>query len=727
MELPGLPSKRSSISKRASRKNWESRPREGRGGGNEFHISALPEEARQAIVARHLSSLRDAGLGQAAAARAKELTDQVTERHHATQRQRGLSEYMRMPEWAQRQADARMEIIRAWRHFWGHTSLSKGKARKAFARMYSDGRIDLGADIREEVESFSAITLWRWLKALREEGASGLADGRWRAESKSMIDNDEELRTVVLGMVAEHGPDVSRTNIRRELRARFPEERVPSLRTIQRYMKDWVDSNRSLASYLDAPKKWRGTHLAAFGSRDDGVTRPNQIWELDSTIADISLELEDGSVRRYALVGVIDVYTRRLRYLVTDASRSSAITLVLRRAMLAWGIPEVLRMDQGKDYTSRSLETVTNTLRIDTEFCRPYHPEEKPYIERAYRTLQHGDLELLPGYVGHDVAERQKIRERASDTFGDVPLHMGFVELSPAEFQAWLDSWCHEYERTTHSGIQCTPRERAEQYSGPIKRIHDDRVLDVLLEPVSRGGKRKVHKKGISVGGEWFTAPELGAYIGEDVTCYYDPQKAGRIMVYSDQEAAFICLAEAPETAEDRRRIATKAKKVQRQEMRERRKEMREAASEADSASAHKRILEARMRQQEDDLQLPHIAKGHTSDYIKAASDAADARERADAEREEREVTPDELEQMEQLEQREEAQRKRAEEAKRREQERLEQTRKELEEAEHTPRPQFWLNDFERWEWLQEHPDRVTEDDREWIMAYEDGLGIHEE
>ena len=110
MKLPELPSKRSSISKRASRKNWKSRPRKGRGGGNEFHISALPEAARTALMARHLSKWGTERRGPGPAER---MTEQVMERQHQTQRERGLAEYRRMPQWAKDEADACLHILDA--------------------------------------------------------------------------------------------------------------------------------------------------------------------------------------------------------------------------------------------------------------------------------------------------------------------------------------------------------------------------------------------------------------------------------------------------------------------------------------------------------------------------------------------------------------------------------------------------------------------------------------
>ena len=39
------------VTKKALAESWQSRPREGRGGGREYHISSLPEETRIALIA----------------------------------------------------------------------------------------------------------------------------------------------------------------------------------------------------------------------------------------------------------------------------------------------------------------------------------------------------------------------------------------------------------------------------------------------------------------------------------------------------------------------------------------------------------------------------------------------------------------------------------------------------------------------------------------------------
>lgn len=50
--LPGLPTSSRAVLIKAKREHWKSRKHSGRGGGRDFHYSALPEETRACLAAR---------------------------------------------------------------------------------------------------------------------------------------------------------------------------------------------------------------------------------------------------------------------------------------------------------------------------------------------------------------------------------------------------------------------------------------------------------------------------------------------------------------------------------------------------------------------------------------------------------------------------------------------------------------------------------------------------
>ena len=72
------------------------------------------------------------------------------------------------------------------------------------------------------------------------------------------------------------------------------------------------------------------------------VIRLNQVWELDSTPADVMCA--DG---RHVIVGAMDAWSRRGRLLVVPVSRATAICALLRRCLIDWGVPETGRCAAG--------------------------------------------------------------------------------------------------------------------------------------------------------------------------------------------------------------------------------------------------------------------------------------------------------------------------------------------------------------------------------------------
>ena len=119
-------------------------------------------------------------------------------------------------------------------------------------------------------------------------------------------------------------PTISAELIREDIERLAREQsgiRVPSLRRMQAWLAAWKEQNPQLALYMRAPDRWRGQFMAACGSMYELITRYNQRWEYDGTPSDIMLN--DG--KRYAIVGVINVYSRELLLEVAETSTGQTV------------------------------------------------------------------------------------------------------------------------------------------------------------------------------------------------------------------------------------------------------------------------------------------------------------------------------------------------------------------------------------------------------------------
>lgn len=523
LKLPDIPSAKKNILALAKRKNWKNRPRSGFGGGKEYHISNLPEVARIQLAVM-----------TAPAAKKEAAKTEINPQ--------GLAEYAHIEGRAKNRIDAKLEILEAFKEFQKTLGFANTRARYIFAEKYNAGEVNVADWVKDTIIGVSACTLRNWAEVLANKGISGLAGKYGCRKGTGIIDTNEAVKNYILGAIYET-PHVSCKNIMRGLRARFKETRdsLPSYRTLQAWVKTWKEDNEQLLTAVKNPDAWRSKYKSAAGSASESITRLNQEWQFDGTPSDLLLE----GGKRCNIVGIIDVYSRRLSLSVCDRASAYAVGCATRKAILKWGVPETVRTDNGKDYVADYIKRVFAALNIEQIICPPFSPQKKPHIERAFRTFSHSLLEQLDGFIGHNVAERKDIEARRSFSqrlFNkDETIEL---RLTAQELQEFCDRWCEDiYEREEHGGLGMTPGEKAASYTGTVRRIADERCLDVLLaKPAGKDGIRIVSKKGISYEGSYYNAPELGGYEGQQIRVLLDEQDYGELYAF-DLDGKFICKA----------------------------------------------------------------------------------------------------------------------------------------------------------------------------------------
>ena len=603
--LPGLPGTRRKVADRAARDGWEKREVTGNGGStNEYHVSSLPEAARIALALR---------VQAAAAAAAAPVEPEVETEAGGKAAARG---------WAVARAG---QLCR-------EAGLSARAGRAAFVEAYGARRVAAPDWVRAALPSISAKSLERWQAKAKAGGTAGLTDQRGRhRKGAGAIDSRPEMVQLIEGLLSA-SPHASSKHVMRALRARYGGE-TPPYRTVQRWLTAWRDREIQLHAHVSDPDGHRSGQGSAFGTAAAAVIRVNQVWELDSTPTDVVLS--DG--RRHAVLAVIDVFSRRMLFQVSRTSTAAAVLALLRRAIVEWGVPEVVRTDNGADYASRAVAGALALLQVHHDLCPPFRPDLKPFVERGLGTMCRDLVELLPGYVGHDVAQREAIRSRQTfaqrlmDGRGRPREENAPAEapgLTPAEFQTFLDRWAaHLYAHDPHGGLKGkSPTQQAASCRAPRRRVENAEALAILLsEMPSNDGWRKVGKKGIAVEGRQYIAAELGACIGQRVRLRFDDADAGRVWVF-DSDDAFVCVAEAPElTGVDRATVAAAAKAVQRQHIADGRARLRAAEKAAGVDSIVPEIMAQAERDHGNVVPLEGAGTAYRTDALRAAAEAAAA------------------------------------------------------------------------------------------------------
>nr|WP_238718162.1 Mu transposase C-terminal domain-containing protein [Petrachloros mirabilis] len=438
---------------------------------------------------------------------------------------------------------ARLQITKAFERYTAETEkASKMQRQLDFCYRYNQGAdADLGLEpwVRGIVGEISRSGVLRWQFKLKKEGPDFRENYRGRI---SAIEQSRALAEACEECLAAGGKHWGPKQIRRVLLAYydFPLDQIPSAKSIQRWRQRWIaDNPQRWMKYCD-PERARGAVVPAFGSRSQGIERPNQLWELDSSPTDLLLR-HDGGIKRYTLLGCIDVCTRRAKVLVAETSNGKAILQLLRNAILDWGMPESLKTDNGKDYISVRVSAALYRLgiRFADLRCNPGQPMEKPHIERFFRTLQHHDLTVLPGFVGHNVADRQALRSKSGWQQNCIELAM-----SPEQLHEWLQKWANNYDSREHSALGHSPIERLTAAIGQgwqPTMVENPRHLDALM---LASVDRTVNREGIRLNNRWYVAPELAGLIRKGVHVCYDDDAPEQIYCYRDETLRdFICAA----------------------------------------------------------------------------------------------------------------------------------------------------------------------------------------
>ncbi|MDW7758931.1 MAG: Mu transposase C-terminal domain-containing protein, partial [Desulfuromonadales bacterium] len=536
-----------------------------------------------------------------------------------------LATFEGLPEARKKEAMAKFELLQACDLFMKSSGIRNIKVgSEKFSKLYAAGKIEVPAWVADFARrsgrlSLSWSSLNRWRKAHKEVGLAGLVNG-YKSPSKTTV--PEEIQKFVIGLITEF-PHIKDKRIREAVEARYHGQPIPHEASLRRFTQKWKEKNASLLLYVSNPDEWRNQHQFAIGDASEGVTELNQVWELDSSPADIMLT--DG---RHSLVGCIDVYSRRVRLLVCPTSAARHIAALVRRCLIDWGVPINVKTDNGQDYVSHYLMAIFRDLEVDQHLCPPFTPEDKPHIERFFHTFSHSIVELLPGFIGHNVAERKAIESRKS--FAERMMTPGEtveIAMTSAELQTLCDRWLKSmYEQAHHSTLKCSPHEKAMSWTQPIRRIADERALDMLLAPVAQGGTRVVGKKGIKNDNTHFSSGHLPD-AGTEVRVLEDPADYGTIYVYS-LDGEFLCKAEAPERVGiDRKEIAAKASANQKKAMREGAKVLKQLAREAKADTIAMEILEHHERKRANIVDLPQRSVDYTTPALEEAAKARAARD----------------------------------------------------------------------------------------------------
>jgi putative transposase len=476
---------------------------------------------------------------------------------------------------------AMAEIVAAFRGFRNRSCKALNAAGKDFCERFNHGQIEVSASAREVWQSIEWPTLQKAWRKFEKAGIGGLIPGYGKRRGDSIITRNALMREFVIAQIA-HNPIVRAPFVLEGIEARFPNDQIPSIDTVQKFIRDWKRGNRSLYQRIEDPAGWRNKHMLALGEMDAVVTRVGQLWEIDGSPADCYvLGTESSPGGRLHLLVAIDKCSRKMVALLAPSESSDSLAALLIKAIPILGMPDEIRHDNGAGFVSERTQRGVARLGIAWPATPAYAGWKKPFIERGQGTLLHSFFENVPGFIGHDVKGAAKIRERNGYAPGRGERRnmrkLYRIELSAPELQDLLDKWIeHVYGNRKHRGLGGrTPNEVFAEADrrGQVRRVADDRTLDLLL---GEDGVGVVGKNGLRVDNAFFWGDALAEHVGATVQ-FVKTRDAGKLIVYTaDSAPRFVCIAENPEALGlDREVMAIAGKQRQAAVMREGMDELR--------------------------------------------------------------------------------------------------------------------------------------------------------
>lgn len=533
LKLPGLPSTKRGVQMVVDREGWASyrdasgaaasRKRAGRGGGLEYHVSLLPEAARNKLLSARPAKVERPDL--------------------ATMQLR----YERLPQSLKDRALFRLGILRRVEE------LQRQGARKEAAIEVAAAEVRR----RDPKAKVSVRTVHEWFDLVAGIEAHNrlvyLAPAYAGRQSSTACDPllwDAYKEAYLQLNKAPHPrcyAEVSRI-------AKAQGLEMPSAKYFIRRIAAEIPPDQLiyLREGVEASK-----HTFAHADRDRSGLYPLKVCNLDGHTMDVFVQWEDGTVSKPVGVAVQDIYSGMWLAIRMDRTLSQhLVRLALGDTIRDYGLPHRLIMDNGSENQAAALAGGIPRLRnkaveeepaglflqlgIAATFAQPRHGQAKP-IERMFRDVAHNinrSVLFKGAYAGHNTLSKPEDRAKNPMPFAE------FERLLRIEMEYYND-------QTGRTGVGKNGRSFRQMWNEGVV-AHPPRQLtaDQLRICMLRSSPRPMDRQSgaVSIMDHRFWSPELSATKRQRVFVRFDPADLSKPVYVYALDGRF--LAEAPRVAQ---------------------------------------------------------------------------------------------------------------------------------------------------------------------------------
>ena len=154
----------------------------------------------------------------------------------------------------------------------------------------------------------------------------------------------------------------------------------------------------------------------------------NERWAMDF----VHDTLADG--RSVRVLTVLDTFTRECVALVAQPIfRGEDVARILSTAGDERELPKMISVDNGTEFTSRSLDHWAYWNKVQLDFSRPGKPTDNAFIESFNSSLRR---ECLSQHYFIDLQDAQRTLDLWKDDYNNTRPHSSLDNLAPAHFRA---------------------------------------------------------------------------------------------------------------------------------------------------------------------------------------------------------------------------------------------------------------------------------------------------
>lgn len=347
----------------------------------------------------------------------------------------------------------------------------------------------------------------------------------------------------------------------------------PSIKTVARYVKHLMATpGAESARYLAAngSREWKNKKMLK-ARRDATSLKVMEYVVGDEHTFDFWVQwtAPNGKIKavRPKLVAWMDM---RSRAIIGDVACIDANSQTLKESLVKMiythpgGVPHILHVDNGKDYTAQTMTGQSRKKRkIDFNFdaetvgfyqsigieevgrSLPYQPWDKP-IERFFGTVCSKFSKWFESYTG-TLTGSKTYAKRQKDVEG--MLERGELLTMEEFFEVWTRWKNEKYHTREHRGL----KDAGEKWVTPMELFeHGDRYekaappREYAAMLLMKAATARVYNYGINKFGTTYTDYELSRYIGQTVGIKWDIDDVTKLYVF-DTEGRKICEAVSPE------------------------------------------------------------------------------------------------------------------------------------------------------------------------------------